>query len=74
MPRKLGAVNIFEAAWLNRFLGDAREFRRLRKVEKNFSEAGLPDAGKCYESYSKANVQNFYFTTIFPTSGNSPGR
>ena len=46
MPRKLGAVNIFEAAWLNRFLGDAREFRRLRRVEKNFSEAGLPDAGK----------------------------
>ena len=38
MPRKLGAVNIFEAAWLNRFLGDAREFRRLRKVEENFSE------------------------------------
>ena len=43
MPRKLGAVNIFEAAWLNRFLGDAREFRRLRKVEENFSEAGLPE-------------------------------
>ena len=41
MPRKLGAVNIFEAAWLNRFLGDAREFRRLRKVEESFSEAGL---------------------------------
>ena len=43
MPRKLGAVNIFEAAWLNRFLGDAREFRRLRKVEENFSEAGQPE-------------------------------
>ena len=49
MPRKLGAVNIFEAAWLNRFLGDAREFRRLRKVEENFSEAGLPE-GEIYLS------------------------
>jgi Lon protease-like protein len=38
MPRRLRPVNIFEAAWLNRFLEDSREFRRFRAIEDDVSQ------------------------------------
>ena len=43
MPKKLRPVNIFDAAWLNRFLADAREFRRFRPIEEELADSIIED-------------------------------